>query len=51
MNIKFKGKNKLDNDVTIDQMVAEARAEYFAGELKGFANTEELIEDLHKYFD
>lgn len=31
---------------TIDEMVAEARLEYFAGKTKGFNNTEDLMRDL-----
>lgn len=34
--------------MTIDEMAVEARAEYAAGELKGYKSTEELMEDLSK---
>ena len=37
-----------DGEMTADEMVAEARREYFAGELKGYISTEELMEDLNK---
>lgn len=37
---------KVNEPSTIDDMVAEARLEYFAGKTKGFKNTDKLIEHL-----
>lgn len=45
---KIKQENKSDNEMTIDEIIMEARAEYAAGKLKSFNSAEELLEDLHK---
>lgn len=38
---------KVNDPSTVDDMVAEARLEYFAGKTKGFRNTNKLV----KYLD
>jgi len=42
-----KKENQPDDEMTVDEMVAESRAEYAAGELKGYKSTEELMRDLN----
>lgn len=37
---------KINEPNTIDEMVAEARFEYFAGKTKGFRNTKKLMAHL-----
>ncbi|OGG22390.1 hypothetical protein A3D03_05025 [Candidatus Gottesmanbacteria bacterium RIFCSPHIGHO2_02_FULL_40_13] len=37
---------KVNDPSTIDDMVAEARLEYYAGKTKGFKNTNKLIDYL-----
>jgi len=38
---------RVNDAATIDEMVVEAKMEYFAGELKGFKSTRELMDDLN----
>lgn len=38
---------KVNEPSTIDDMVAEARLEYFAGKTKGFKDTDKLIDYLN----
>ena len=38
---------KVNEPSTIDDMIAEARLEYFAGKTKGFKDTNKLIEYLN----
>ncbi|NQU77068.1 hypothetical protein HQ544_00025 [Candidatus Falkowbacteria bacterium] len=37
----------VNEPTTVDEMVMEGRMEYFAGELKGFESTRELMDDLN----
>ncbi len=39
---------KVNQPNTIDEMVAEARLEYFTGKTKGFSDTKKLIACLNK---
>ena len=39
---------KVNNPKTIDDMVAQARLEYFSGQTKGFTDAQKLMDYLHK---
>lgn len=38
---------KVNKPATIDEMVAEAKLEYFAGKTKGFKDTDKLVDYLN----
>jgi len=47
IEVDINSMKKVNDPVTIDDMVAEARLEYFAGKTKGFKDADKLIEYLN----